>query len=431
MSIYRRKVRGKDGVVQLSKVWTMSFKWNGQHISESTGQTSKTRARQVYDKRRQDLGDGAAGIKKELRVQLLSAAAKQWQTTRSAKWSPKMQSIAEYALKHLLPTLGRKLLLNIDAGDIAKYQKARLAEGASNRTVNIEVGILRQILKRHGAWERILNSDAWRDVGMLEEREDAGRALTAVEERVLLIECRESASRTLYPFIVLSLETGARFNTIRTLTWAQIDFRGRRLTIGKDKTKSGTGRGVPLSPRAMQTLEAWAEQFPNRKPAHFVFPSESYGLHGETGTFGGTVRPYAIDPTKAVGTLKSAWQSAKKRTRRRCVECLGVLVDAEPPAKAFRCIGCAHTIDELPAGLVDLRLHDLRHSAVSRMVAARIPLTTIAKIVGWSASTTVAMAARYAHPDDAELRQAVESISGSSEESRHFSRHLNADSSPE
>jgi hypothetical protein len=63
------------------------------------------------------------------------------------------------------------------------------------------------------------------------------------------------------------------------------------------------------------------------------------------------------------------------------------------------------------------------------MVDARIPLTTIAKIVGWSHSTTVAMAARYSHPDDAELRRAVESISGSSGGSRHFSRHLNSESS--
>lgn len=412
MSIYRRKVRGEGGEFQPSEVWTMSFMWNGQRICESTGQTSKTRARQVYDLRRQELKDGASGIKKEVRTHLLSAASKEWKETRQTKWSPKMQSIADYALKHLLPTLGRKLLVNIDAGDISKYQKQRRLEGASNRTINIEIGVLRQILKRHGAWDRVRNSDAWRDVGMLRERKDVGRALTAAEERVLLLECRESASRALFAFIILSLETGARFNTIRTLTWAQIDLRGRRLTIGQDKTEAGTGRGVPLSPRAFQTLEGWARQFPERKPSHFVFPSESYGLHGEEGVFGGTVKPYAVDPTKAVTTIKSAWQSAKKRTRRRCFECLGILVDVEAPATGFRCLKCSHTADELPTVLVSLRLHDLRHSAVSRMVAAGIPLTTIAKIVGWSDSTTVAMAARYAHPDDAELRRAVESISG-------------------
>jgi integrase len=64
----------------------------------------------------------------------------------------------------------------------------------------------------------------------------------------------------------------------------------------------------------------------------------------------------------------------------------------------------------LPEGL-KIRFHDLRHTAVSRMVAAKVPLTTIAKIVGWSQSTTVAMAARYAHADMDEMRAAVEQIS--------------------
>ncbi len=58
-----------------------------------------------------------------------------------------------------------------------------------------------------------------------------------------------------------------------------------------------------------------------------------------------------------------------------------------------------------------IRFHDLRHTAVSRMVTAKILQTTIAKIVGWSKSTTAAMAARYAHPDMNEMMTAMETIS--------------------
>ena len=65
----------------------------------------------------------------------------------------------------------------------------------------------------------------------------------------------------------------------------------------------------------------------------------------------------------------------------------------------------------LPAGLASLRLHDLRHSTVSRMIAAGIPLPIIAKIVGWSASTMAKMAARYGHFGIEDLREAVEAIS--------------------
>ena len=45
------------------------------------------------------------------------------------------------------------------------------------------------------------------------------------------------------------------------------------------------------------------------------------------------------------------------------------------------------------------------------MIAARIPIPIIAKVVGWSTSTMAKMAARYGHFGIEELRIAVESIS--------------------
>jgi hypothetical protein len=45
------------------------------------------------------------------------------------------------------------------------------------------------------------------------------------------------------------------------------------------------------------------------------------------------------------------------------------------------------------------------------MIAARIPIPIIAKVVGWSPSTMAKMAARYGHFGVEELRSAVESIS--------------------
>src|ERR1700679_1143865 len=71
---------------------------------------------------------------------------------------------------------------------------------------------------------------------------------------------------------------------------------------------------------------------------------------------------------------------------------------------------CITELEELPAGLTSLRFHDLRHSAVSRMIAARVPIPIIAKIVGWSSSTMAKMRARYGHFGIEELRSAVESI---------------------
>jgi hypothetical protein len=87
------------------------------------------------------------------------------------------------------------------------------------------------------------------------------------------------------------------------------------------------------------------------------------------------------------------------------------LADKPKPEKGYTCIECHSETPELPAGLVGVRFHDLRHTAVSRMIAARIPLPIIAKIVGWTAGTMAKMAARYGHFAMEELRSAVEAIS--------------------
>jgi integrase len=83
---------------------------------------------------------------------------------------------------------------------------------------------------------------------------------------------------------------------------------------------------------------------------------------------------------------------------------------APEPATGYACAACGWKAAELPPGLAAVRFHDLRHTGVSRMIAARIPLPIIAKIVGWSAGTLAKMAARYGHFSIEEMRSAMDSI---------------------
>jgi integrase len=399
MSLYRAKG---------TKMWTMDFMFHGQRIRETTGMTSITRAREVESKRKQALRDGGAGIRKAQAPRLFSVAAGEWQDSKKLAWSPKMALIAKNSLSHVLPVLGKKLLVDIEARDVAKYQTARVDEGASGRTVNLEVAMLRQIMRKRGAWERIKP-----DVQMLPERQDVGRALTPEEEAALVHECGQSRSRILLPFVILALETGARYNTIRTLQWGNLDFANRCLKFGKDKTAAGTGRTVPLNQRAIETLGFWAQRFPNRQPDEFVFPLEKCGQAGKEESFGFTgAVVYDTDPSQPIGDVKEAWEGAKRRTQRHCPTCKsGILVNREKTAKGYICESCEWKTAKLPAALSGVRFHDLRHTAVSRMIAARVPLPIVAKIVGWSAGTMAKMAARYGHFAMEELRGAVEAIS--------------------
>ena len=374
-----------------SKVWTMDFLFHAQRIRESTGTRSKTLALKIEDKRRRALEEGAAGSRKQRQPLLLSVAADEWLDMKKATLAPRSVKIEQANLAHLLPQLGRKLICDLEAADVARYQQARLDEDASPKTVNLEVGTLRAILKRGGQWARLQP-----EVKMLPTRDDVGRAITPEEETALLQACSQSRSRSLVPFVTLAIETGARYGVIRTLQWGSVDLENRCLKFGKDKTAAGTGRIIPLSQRAVAALSFWMTHFPERKPEHYVFPSERYGAGGAAFS----PKAYHVDPSKPIGDIKEAWEAARLRAARILKGKKGE-TDANTetkPKEEIAPLAC--------------RFHDLRHTAVSRMLNAGIPIAKVAKIVGWSPATMVRMAARYGHFSLNELRDAVESISG-------------------
>jgi integrase len=189
--------------------------------------------------------------------------------------------------------------------------------------------------------------------------------------------------------VMLALETGARSGTIKKLTYAKVDFAGRGLRWGKDKTKAGTGRTIPISKRAMVALEFWAANFPDRKPNHYVFPREIYRQPKDADRKAGA-SPYTTYPSIPVTSIERAWKTAKEKA-------------------AWILAGRPDTIEGITR--FECRFHDLRHTAVTRMIKAGIPIPIIAQLVGWSPSTMVTMAARYGHYNMEALRSAVESIS--------------------
>jgi integrase len=102
-----------------------------------------------------------------------------------------------------------------------------------------------------------------------------------------------------------------RYGELRLLTWDNISFAARSMTVGASKTESGAGRTIPLNARACAILSFWAARLPERKSEHYVFPSERYGTAGDD------FRPcsYATNPTIPIGRWKEAWEAAKERTQ--------------------------------------------------------------------------------------------------------------------
>jgi integrase len=345
-------------------MWWYKFRFAGQVIRESSKSESKTVARDAERSRRRGLEESYNRISKPRTALVFGSAAEAWLEAKIAHLSPRSVAIEHANLKHLNPYFKKMLLCDITADDVARYQASRLGQGAAAKTANLEVGTLRAILRKNHLWATMQP-----DVKMLRAREDVGRAISHDEEAALLGACRASRSRSLYPAVLLALNTCMRYSELRLLRWEQIDFQSRTLTVGLSKTDSGTGRLLPLNDRAVAILGFWASLFPERERYHYVFLAERYGASGD-----GLTVVYDCDPTKPIGRWKESWESAKISAGVRC------------------------------------RFHDLRHTGCTRMLEAGVPLSVVATIMGWSASTTVRMSRRYGHIGQASQRQAVDAL---------------------
>jgi integrase len=342
--------------------WWFKFRFAGRVFREPAKTASKKLARDAERKRRMQLEEGYHGLKKRQVPQTLRVAAAAWLEMKQPTVAPKTHRIENTHLSHILPVLGQKFLSDMEPDDISRYQQHRLREKAAPKTVNLEVGTIRAILRRHRLWANIQP-----DVRMLSVREDVGKALTPADEKRLLDGCADSRSRSLLPAVLLALNTGMRYSELRLLRWEQIDLQRRTVRVGKSKTEAGTDRVIPLNDKATKVLKFWADQFSDRKPEHFAFPSERYGAGGDD--FEPTV--FDVDPKKPIGSWKESWESVKRRTA------------------------------------VVVRFHDLRHTCVTRMLEGGVPLSVVASILGWSPATTARMAKRYGHIGQIAMRQAV------------------------
>jgi len=165
----------------------------------------------------------------------------------------------------------------------------------------------------------------------------------------------------LKPIVLIALHTGMRRGEICNLQLFDLNFD--RGLIHVRNTKNGKDRIIPMNATVRQLLEAQrvlrvrkaqenADKGKSKVPSPFVFPSPP--------------------------------------TEERLVEIKYSFVRAVKQAK-----------------ITDLRFHDLRHTAATRMGDAGADAFTLAAIFGWS---DIRMAMRYTHAMEDAKRRAVEAI---------------------
>jgi integrase len=200
---------------------------------------------------------------------------------------------------------------------------------------------------------------AVRELGWLEEnpvlrvkmpstaRNGRLRFLSEEERERLLSACQASKSPYLYPLVVLALATGARWSELLSLTWDNVDLRGR--VVRFMDTKNGDHRAVPLSTKALEVLQAL-------RPSGVV-PIKGWVFPGSSGRH--------ADP-------REAWEFALQR-----------------------------------AQVEDFRFHDLRHTAASYLAMNGASLLEIGHILG---HRTAQMTRRYAHLTEQHTREAIDAL---------------------
>jgi integrase len=362
------------GVYKRGGVWWYKFHFAGRMIRESAKTESKTVARNAEKQRTRELEEGYNNIgdRRDERIQPISAIAKEY--LAEYKLKHRSGAFASYAVGHVVRHLGKRLAVDTSPDVVQQYQVARLREKASPKTVNEEVGILLRMLGERGDAIRLMLK---REKSLrLKVRPSIGKAYSESQKRALLsaaiperVAAIKAQSRSPYirPALELAFNAGMRDAEIRNLTWEQIDFEKRFLTVGHSKTDAGEGRTIPLNNSLLSALvdhSRWyTKRFGSIMPDWHLFP----GRVGkpERG------KPRPLDPTLPVTSLKTAWKNVRER-----------------------------------AGVTG-RFHDTRHTLITELAETGAGDQTIMDIAG---HVSRQMLSRYSHIRMEAKRRALETV---------------------
>src|SRR5204862_3297068 len=138
-------------------------------------------------------------------------------------------------------------------------------------TVNMDVGVLRRVLKRFKHWHRLED-----DVKMLTESGGApiGRVLTDEEQARLFKVAKSNGEwEHVYCAAVLAANTSMRGVEIKHIRRKDVDLEAKALHIRKSKNE-GSKRVLPLNDDALAAVKRMlerADKLGHTKPEHYLW----------------------------------------------------------------------------------------------------------------------------------------------------------------
>jgi integrase len=250
-----------------------------------------------------------------------------------------------YVRRHIVPRWGKMRLSDIGQRDIAKWLSEKDRDGLAPATVEKIKATLSRSFELALQWQLAgVTVNPVRGIKRAKFNNSRNRFLSPEEVKGLLLACGASKNTQLRSIISLLLLTGARVSELLNAEWRHVDVDRKHWLIPMSKT--GKHRHVPLSQAALDIIE----ELPRFDDCPYLVPNPKTRL------------PFT--------EMKRAWDTARTA-----------------------------------AGLGDVRIHDLRHSAASFMINAGIDLFAVGRVLGHADHQSTM---RYAHLANDTLLAAVE-----------------------
>lgn len=341
-----------------SGIYYYEFEYHGRRFRGSTRCTSKDKAKQFERDRRREVEAAfiarAPGSREPMTWQAISSLY--WQevgqhhtnadtTLWSLDWLTREIGKATPVTQITNAVVAR--LVAKRRAEKAKRSKRPVAPSTVNRTVTEP---LRKVLLRaKNIHEQPTPPIRWRE-HILKEPKERVRELRAEEEAALFGALRDDYA----PAIRFALLTGFRLGEVAALTWDDVDFGNRRISV---VGKGGKPATIPMPPSVRAVL--WAERG-RHTTAVFTYSADRAKGHVRRGD--------------RMPITRNGLQTMFRRAVRR-------------------------------AGIVGYRFHDNRHTAATRVLRATGNLRVVQDLLRHERIDTTT---KYAHVTDADVMAAME-----------------------
>lgn len=242
-----------------------------------------------------------------------------------------------YRLKKLIKRWGDLPIEQVDKSAILRLRDELLSKGRSGETINHYFNTLSKLFQMlNDEWD-LLVPNPIKGIKRMPPSKGRTKRINGTIEQRLLHSCDALSLPLLRSIIQFAIETGMRRGELMGLTWADIDLPNRKAYL--HTSKNGEPRQVPLTQSAIRVLQALSKD-----DSGIVFPMTLDSLRNQF--------------ERAKAYAKPLWND------------IGI--------NPFE----------------DLRFHDLRHEALSRLSDAGLNVIELSHISG---HRTLSMLKRYVH----------------------------------